>query len=386
VICRVASSEVPPKQESVAKAIASAKVVAAVERLARSDPRFAATVDQWDAHAWLLNTPSGIVDLRTGKAGPHRPDAYMTKITAVAPGGDCPKWRQFLARITADDHTLAEFLQRMAGYTLTGSIREHALFFCFGTGSNGKSVFLNTLRAIFGDYAAVAPMETFIATRGERHPTDLAGLRGARLVAAQEIEKGRHWAEAKIKALTGGDPISARFMRQDFFTFIPEFKLVIAGNHKPSLRTVDEAIRRRMNLIPFTVTIPAAERDKDLYEKLKEEWPGILRWAIEGCLRSQKYGLAAPMAVTKATGEYLKAEDTFGLWLDECCGTGDPKRYKAANTALFASWKSWCERVGEQPGSQKAFSQALIREGFEQCSVGDGRGFAGLTMKEQSRW
>src|SRR5205823_6120201 len=158
---------------------------------------------------------------------------------------------------------------------LTGVTREHALFFVYGTGANGKSVFLSALRAIYGDYATSAPMATFLATRGERHPTDVAGLRGARLVAAQEVERGRHWAEAKIKALTGGDRVSARFMRQDFFEFAPQFKLVLAGNHKAVLRTVDEAIRRRINLIPITVTIPPAERDKDLSEKLKAEWPGI---------------------------------------------------------------------------------------------------------------
>ena len=224
-------------------------------------------------------------------------------------------------------------------------------------------------------------METFLAARGERHPTDVAGLRGARFVAAQEVEKGRHWAEAKIKALTGGDAISARFMRQDFFSFTPVFKLVIAGNHKPALRSVDEAIRRRINLIPFTVTIPPAGRDRDLPEKLKAEWPGILQWAIEGCLRWQKYGLAAPMAVTKATEEYLQDEDTVAQWIAECCTVGEPSRYKEANAGLFGSWREWCERVGEQPGSQKNFSQALIREGFEPCSVGHGRGFGGLALK-----
>jgi putative DNA primase/helicase len=178
----------------------------------------------------------------------HLAGDHMTKITAIAPGGDCPQWLAFLKTITNCDKERQTFLQRVAGYCLTGSTREHALFFGYGTGGNGKGVFLNTLTGLMNDYASVAGMETFTASSSDRHPTDLAMLRGARLVTAQETEEGRKWAESRIKAMTGGDPITARFMRQDFFTFLPNFKLFIAGNHKPGLRSVDEAIRRRMNL------------------------------------------------------------------------------------------------------------------------------------------
>ena len=244
--------------------ILSAGTRAAVENLARSDRAHAAVPEQWDADPWVLNTPGGIVDLETATILPHDPLAYHTKITAVAPGGDCPLWRDFLARITDSDDDLQAYLQRSAGYALTGSIREHVLQFGYGTGANGKGTYLNSLAGIMGDYACTAPMETFAATSGERHPTDLAMLRGARLVTAQETEQGRRWAEAKIKALTGGDPISARFMRQDFFTFKPQFKLFIAGNHRPGLSGVDEAIRRRMHLVPFNVTIPEEDRDLEL--------------------------------------------------------------------------------------------------------------------------
>jgi putative DNA primase/helicase len=217
------------------------------------------------------------LDLTTGKAYPHRREDYCTKIAAVRAGGECPLWHAFLDRVTAGNKELAAYLQRVAGYCMTGSTREHVMFFLYGTGANGKSIFINTLRAIWNDYATVAPMEMFCETRNERHPTDLAFLRGARLVIAHETERNQHWAETKIKSLTGGDPITARFMRQDPFTFTPQFKLMIAGNHKPSLRGVDEAIRRRMHLVPFTVTIPEAERDTELFEKLKAEWPGILQ-------------------------------------------------------------------------------------------------------------
>jgi putative DNA primase/helicase len=323
-ICRIASNEI--EKPALARTVASAKTVAAIVSLARADRRHAATVEQWDTDPWLLNTPGGIVDLRTGKLLPHDRARYMTKIAAVAPGGDCPRWRNVLAEITVGNDGLAKFLQRVVGYGLTGITREHALFFGYGTGSNGKGVFLNTVAAVLGDYAAVAPMETFMASFSERHPTDLAGLRGARFVTAQEIEEGQRWAESKIKALTGGDPIAARFMRQDFFTFTPQFKLLIAGNHKPSLRTVDAAIRRRLFLIPFTITIPSGKQDKQLAEKLKAEWPGILQWAINGCLEWQQVGLAPPACVTIATEAYLEAEDSVTQWLHECSTIGDSAR------------------------------------------------------------
>jgi putative DNA primase/helicase len=369
---------------SEASKIASAKTVAAIERLARADRAHARGVEIWDTDPGLLNTPGGIIDLISGNRFPHDPKRYVTKITAVAPEGACPQWLTFIARITEGNDGLPEFLQRIAGYSLTGITREHALFFFHGTGGNGKGVFLNTLTAIFGDYASVAPMETFMASHNERHPTDLAGLRGARFVTAQEVEDGQRWAESKIKALTGGDPISARFMRQDFFTFTPQFKLAIAGNHKPSLRTVDEAIRRRFHLIPFTVSIPDHERDEQLPEKLKDEWPGILQWAINGCLEWQRIGLAPPACVTTATEAYLEAEDSVNQWLAEHCTTGDPARYKADNAELFTSWQKWCERSGEIPGHRKALFDKLDHRGFNRIRGHAGkRGFSGLSVNQE---
>jgi putative DNA primase/helicase len=361
VICRAASTEAPPKFR---RAITSAKTVAAVVNLARSDPRHATIAEQWDADPWLLNTPTGIVDLHTGCVAPHDPARYMSKVTAVGPAGGCPLWLKFLAKVTDDDEELQKYLARVCGYALTGSIREHALFFLYGAGNNGKGVFINTFSAILGDYATVAPMETFIASRGERHPTDLAGLRSARLVTAQETEQGRHWAEAKVKAITGGDPISARFMRQDFFTFLPIFKLLIAGNNKPQLRDVDEAIRRRFNLIPFEVVIPKAERDRNLFEKLRAEWPGILQWMIDGCLDWQRMELNPPEVVREATENYFNDEDALAQWIAACCKQGSPEFTFDFSTALYNSWKDWAKNVGEEPGTQKAFVGALEKRGF----------------------
>jgi putative DNA primase/helicase len=360
-----------------AKKIASANTVAAIERLARADRSHAMTVDDWDKDPWLLNTPGGIVDLQTGKMLMHDPEQYITKITAVAPEGGCPLWLRFLDEITAGNVELQKFLQRVAGYSLTGSTKEHALFFAYGTGGNGKGVFLNTLSAILADYAAVAAMESFIATNAGQHPTDLAGLRGARLVTSQETEEGRHWAESKIKALTGGDPITARFMRQDFFTYTPTFKLVIAGNYKPGLRGVDEAIRRRFHLIPFTVTI--ANPDRDLPEALKQEWPGILAWMIQGCLDWQRVGLKPPEIVREATEAYLGEEDAIARWIEDCCITG--RDQWCASAELWPSWQRWATAANEVVGSRKRFGMALEKHGYKPDKNQGMRGYTGLALK-----
>lgn len=375
-ICREAANEAD--KPSVATSLASAKTVAAVERLAKTDRRLAATIDQWDAGPWLLNTPGGIIDLRTGKMRPARITDYATKITAVAPGGHCRIWKSFLQRVTGNDANLARFIQVMLGYSLTGITREHALFFLYGTGANGKSVLLSTVAGILADYHTTAAIETFVASNTERHPTDLAGLRGARLVTASETEEGRRWAESKIKALTGGDKIAARFMRQDFFEFAPNFKLVIAGNHRPGLRSVDEAIRRRLHLVPFAVTIPPADRDPDLPEKLKTEWPGILSWMIEGCLAWQADGLNPAEAVKAATAAYLEGEDAFSAWIDDRCSR-DPSAWEYSQK-LFNSWSAWAKEASEPIGTLKRFSQILETRGFTPQRRRDGRGFLGLRV------
>lgn len=378
-ICREQSASC--HDERLTMRIASAPAVYAVERLARADRRHAATVDQWDSDPWPLNTPGGVVDLRTGVLRAASREDYCTKITAVAPCGECPKWFTFLSRITDGNRALQDFLQRMCGYALTGVTREHALFFLYGTGANGKSVFLNTIAGIMGDYATTAPVETFIESRHQNHPTDLAGLQGARLVSAVETEDGRRWAESKLKVLTGGDRISARFMRQNFFQFVPQFKLFVAGNHKPGLRTVDEAMRRRFNLLPFTVTIPRGERDLELGNKLKEEWPGILQWMIEGCLAWQREGLCAPKVVSDATRDYLASEDSIARWMEDRIIV-EKDGWESA-TDLFVDWRQWREANGEYVGSQKMFSESLgTREGISPKRTGSARGFQGIALRK----
>lgn len=376
-ICRASSAEAGPP--ALQTKLASGKTVAAVEKLARADRRHAATAQQWDADPWLLNTPGGIVDLRTGRLGPHDPTHHMTKLTAVAPGGDCPQWRRFLVQVTNDDRELELYLQRVAGYALTGSIREQALFFAYGTGGNGKGTFLNALQGIMGDYALVASAETFASTGQQRHLTELARLQGARLVVAQETEEGRQLAEARVKAITGGDPITANFMRQDHFTFIPQFKLFISGNHKPALRNVDEAMKRRFNLIPFDITINKEDRDPELAEKLRDEWPGILAWMVDGCLSWQDRRLRAPDRVLVATDEYFESEDAVASWIRECCLISNYAEGRSSD--LFKSWSAWTRAAGEFTGSQRRLSQALTSRGFESKRAKFGMAFQGIALQ-----
>ena len=373
-----------------ATAIASAKTVAAVERLARYDPRFATTGEQWDAKPYMLGVSQGVVDLTTGIETAPRRENYLTQAAACSiapPGTPHPLWSRFLDRITDHDTELAGFLQRYIGYCATGVTTEHAFVFGYGTGANGKSVFINTIGGILGDHATVADMGTFIASNAERHPTDVAKLRGKRLVIAQETQEGRRWNETKLKSLTGGDVQTARFMRQDFFDFKPTFKLFIAGNHKPSLSNVDEAIRRRLLLVPFSVRIPPAERDPYLPEKLKAEWPAILRWIIDGCLEWQRLGLAPPTIVRDATDEYFSGEDVFGQWLDDEFDVeiGNDWKWEGVG-ALFTVWTAYATQANEEPGTIKAFSEQMQARGFTQCRKGHDRtrAFSGIRFKRKT--
>jgi putative DNA primase/helicase len=309
-----------------------------VETFAMRGP-LAIQIDQLDRDDWLLGTPGGTVDLRSGMLRPSRPDEYITKATAVAPAPSisCPTWLRFLEEATGRDDALIRFLGQWAGYCLTGSTREHALLFLHGGGGNGKSVFL--------------------AAQGDKHPADIAMMRGARMVVASETEEGRQWAEAKIKALTGGDKITARFMRQDFFTFTPAFKLTVAGNHKPGLRNVDEAMRRRFLMVPFNHR--PAHPDPDLARKLRAEWPGILAWMIEGCRDWQRHGLVRPDVVDAATRDYFEQQDVMGRWLNERCIIAPHLQSKPA--WLLNDFREWASENGEQGGDSRRLRGFLER-------------------------
>ncbi len=380
-ICRRLAKQADAEGKVLA-IMAKAATAASVERFAQSDPALAVTSAIWDRDPFLLGTPGGTVDLRTGELREPASDDHITKLTAVAPAlmPECPMWLAFLEQATNGDNGLIRFLRQWCGYCLTGDTREHALLFGYGSGGNGKGVFLNTVSRIMGEYARNAAMDTFTASATDKHPTDLAMLRGARLVTASETEEGRAWAEARIKALTGGDTITARFMRQDFFEYVPHFKLTIIGNHKPVLKNVDDAARRRFNVVPF-VHKPA-KPDLQLEHKLKAEWPAILRWMIEGCLDWQMHGLVRPDVVKNATADYFSEQDTVNQWVTEFCTVGVTE--SDTLDSLFKSWTAYAMANGEKPGASKWFSQTLSRLGCEAVKNTPGnhgkRGFIGITV------
>ena len=370
--------------EKLARKIASNATVQAAERLARHDPQHTSRSDQWDVDPWLLNARSGILALRTGEISEHSPDAMMTKITTAKPGGACPRWDQFLGEITAGDEAFKRYLARLAGYCLTGVTTEHVVFFLFGNGANGKSVFIDVISSVLGNYATAAARDTFVSSRSEQHPTGLAALQGARLITVTETEAGRHWALGRLKAFAGGDTIAARFMHRDYFEFRPVGKLVFAGNHKPALTSFDEAIRRRIHIVPFGVVIPPKRRDKDLTNRLLAERDGILSWMLEGLADWRKVGLSPPAAVQHATHEYFIEEDVVGRWLEEECEQGNS--LTELSSRLFASWQGRAKAIGEDVRSQKWLSGELQKRGFTKSRIGSqgARGFQGLAVRGRS--
>lgn len=369
---------------SVRKTIGKTSFAAGIERFSRADPRMAVTIDYWDADPLLLGTPGGTVELRTGKLRAPQQQDGITKTTLVTPlETGCLSWLRFLEEATGNDADLIRFLQQWCGYCLTGLTREHALVFVYGPGGNGKSVFVNVVTTIFKDYSRVSAMETFTASHSDKHPTDLAMLRGARLVTASETEEGRPWAEARIKQLTGGDRISARFMRQDFFEFTPQFKLTIVGNHKPILRNIDDAARRRFNIVPFVVK--PREVDAELESKLLREAPGILQWMIEGCRDWQTNGLIRPASVLAATEEYFSDQDLFGHWIDEACDAEPGNVHKSETSSdLFRSWREYAQSAGTSAGSQQSFKDQMLRHGFQYIRTRKAREFFGIRLKPRA--
>lgn len=371
--------EFKAKTRGMATSVSSVRAVNAVISLARTDPRHSASPNQFDADQWALNTPGGIVDLRTGLMRDPVASDYCTKVTEVTPAGDCPTWLSFLDSVTAGDKDLQQYLQRVAGYSLTGSTAEQAFFFFYGTGQNGKGTFLNMLEWIVGDYSKVASMETFTESKNDRHPTELAALQGARMVTSQETDEGRRWAEARIKSLTGGDPITARFMNKDSFTYQPQFKLLISGNHRPGLRNIDPAMRRRVHLVPFDVTIPAEKRDNNLGGKLRMEAPGILAWAIDGCKEWQRIGLAAPYRVASATDEYFASQDTIGQWLEDDAVVGFGLRCSIPEA--YRRFSAHARHAGEYVVPQKRWLDALTIKGISQVKTRNTRMLEGMRLK-----
>ena len=363
------------------KELQSSKLARGVETLVSSYEIFSRGADQFDPDTFLCGEPNMTVNLRTAEQQSSSPSDMITRSLAVDPADfeDCPMWLEFLDQATGGDSDLVLFLQRWCGYCLTGDTREHTLVFVYGGGGNGKSVMVNTINGILGDYATIASMNTFTSSKGDKHPTDLAMLRGARLVTASETEEGNPWDESRIKQLTGGDLISARFMRQDFFTFKPQFKLMIIGNHQPVLQNVDDAIRRRFCMVPFT--IKPEKPDPELEAKLRDEWPAILRWMINGCLDWQKNGLPRPASVLAATAEYFEDQDVMSQWLSGECDLDIGNNYKYERAIdLFNSWTKYAKSSGIDAGSIKGFSQKLLNRGLTRTVTKAGKRFHGVSL------
>lgn len=385
IYAEAAEADSHDRREAVAKHAVrseSENRIRAMVNLARTEPGIPVRAEDLDRDPWLLNVANGTLDLRTGELRPHRRADLITKVlpTDYDPGAEAPLWERFLAEIMAGSDSRVKFLQRAAGYSLTGLTIEQIIFIMFGVGANGKSVFITTLMNLLDAYAKSFEPEVLMLRRNEAHPTERADLMGTRLAATTETGEGQRLNEALIKRLTGGEPIRARFMRQDSFEFEPTHKLWMATNHQPIIRGTDTGIWRRLHLIPFAVTIPEDEQDPFLAEKLKDEFPGILRWAVEGCLAWQKEGLNPPDEVLAATQEYRADMDVLGTFLDDCCDIGPEHWESAAN--LYKAYSDWCKNTGEYTLSHTAFGTRLRDRGFVSSKVGGIRGRQGLRVKE----
>jgi P4 family phage/plasmid primase-like protien len=373
------SARIRTRATALAKELRSRTTIAAVELLARSNPCSAAAASAFDADLMLLGTPRGTVDLRTGALRAALREDMLTKRTSVTPAPGAPdRWLRFLSETFDGDQEVIGLLKRFAGYVLTGRTSEHKMLFLFGTGRNGKSVLLNTMFDIMGDYARRAHVSTFLGGAGEKHPTGLASLVGARMVVGSELPKGGVWDDTVIKDLTGGDVLSARFMNRDFFDFTPQLKLLIAGNSMPRFHGVDAAIRARLVLIRFAVTIPPERRDQQLMETLAAEAPRILQWMIDGALEWQERGLDVPAAVASVSKDYFDDEDVVGGFLaDE---TVEDLQCFVSTADLHARFARWSANQGHAAMTLRGLQKDLAERGVKAGRRSHARGFFGFRL------
>jgi putative DNA primase/helicase len=330
-------------------------------KLATSEPRIPILPAQLDADPLVLNVLNGTIDLRTGRLREHRRDDLLTKLAPVEydTNATCPRWLRFLERIMDRNGELISYLQRVVGYCLSGDVSEQCLWLFHGGGANGKSTFLGAILSMLGDYAMQAVSELLVQKHNESHPTERADLFGKRFVCTIETEQGKRMAEALMKQLTGGDKVRARKMKKDFFEFEMTAKLVMAANHKPEIRGTDYAVWRRIKLVPFIVTISDEDKDKELLRKLKAELPGILRWAVEGCLAWQRHGLGEPDEIRQATARYQADQDVIATFLATQCILHSTA--KVQTSRLFSTYQEWS---GDKTTTQKAFTEVMAGKGY----------------------
>ncbi len=344
---------------------------------------------EFDTHKYLFNVENGVIDLQTGALLPHDRKLGITKIANVeyVAEAKCPNWIEFLNAIFLGDQELIEYMQRLIGYSLTGDISEQNMMFLVGGGSNGKSTFINTIKDLMGEYGKQAKSDTFIKKKETGANNDIARLVGARFVSAIESEEGERLSESFVKQITGGEPVLARFLRQEFFEFIPEFKVFFTTNHKPIIGGLDEGIWRRIKLIPFNLNLPAHKRDKKLPEKLSLEMSGILNWAIEGCMKWQQSGLKEPKAVAEATGTYKEDMDLLGPFLSECCYVDQTDtELKIEAKELYQVYDSFSFKSGDTAvRNSRAFYRMLETKGFKKMRGTKNRNyFYGITLQERA--
>jgi putative DNA primase/helicase len=374
-----------------------AKRLRAMASLARSEPNIPILPEILDNDRWLLNCPNGTLDLRTGQLREPRRLDYITRLcpTVYDPRAACPAFSLFLRAVFRDDLKLVQFVQRLLGHCLTGDIREQILPIFWGGGANGKSTLVNAfLETVGRDYAMRATADLLMERRGERHPTELADLFRMRLVITSETSQGRKLNEALVKDLTGGEPIRARRMKEDFWQFSPTHKVILLTNHKPVITGTDEGIWRRLRLVPFEVRFwdpndpanhgrdlpPELRQDKELAAKLVAERPGILSWLVQGSLDWQQHGLTLPEKVRAATAAYRTSEDLLARFLEECCQSGAD--YRARASILYTAYRGWCEGGGEEPLSRQRFGEALTERNFERYT-NNGTWYRGLAPRPE---
>lgn len=372
----------PKEMFKHAKRSQSKGAIEAMISLARSEPGVLAKFADFDADSWLLNVRNGTLNLKTGQLQPHRREDHITKFVDVSydAAADCELWDMFLQYITMCDEKLYQYLKRLIGYCLTGATSEQVLHFLYGIGANGKSVFCEILAEILGDYAIIVSPEMVMQKRHQGIPNDIARLRGVRLAMMNETSQGARFDEAKLKDLTGSDSLTARFLNAEFFDFKPTHKLIIRGNHKPVINGTDEGIWRRLRLVPFTVSIPPDQQDKALTEKLREELPGILKWAVQGCLDWQREGLNPPAAILDAVKEYREESDTLGRFIEEHCELRKLAQIKT--TDFFKRYQEYAEAAGERWMPSKDLPHEMQRRGYEHKRGAQGiRLYIGVEMR-----
>lgn len=352
--------------------------------MALAAPLIACKAEDLDADPMLLGLPSGVLELDTGKHREHRHSDLITKVAGAVfdPQANCPTWERFITEIMGDDPQLIDFLQRLAGYALSGHRGEHLLPILWGGGANGKSTFLGALQHVLKDYANSAAPGLLIQRGGSEHPTGLADLQGRRMVVVSETGEAGRLNEEQVKAMTGGDTITARRMRQDFFTFKPTHLLMLQTNHRPKVTGNDEGIWRRLRLIPFAVTVPPERRDPLLPDKLKAEASGILAWAYRGWQAYQRDGMPTPDKVKAATNEYRDASDQIGGFLEEATDPGEYFSVEAGE--LYRCYSQWCDDNGDRPRNQREFGMRLSERGFERFRSNGVRRWRGMRLVEDA--